>query len=153
VPNSPMEQHGTKAMPTLPQRLRAATGRFKGQPPGLGPPGPNALFFAVCAAVLLGLLAGVFAGGQDEIARSNLVYRLVVGSIVFAVVYAVVVILWLAWHRRALKKLNVGPAGGETPDQSTGAEIAGRDEEIKEFMETTTNAIENLDERLSRLEP
>jgi hypothetical protein len=110
------------------------------------------LFFGVLLAALLALGAGIDADNHSEIVDSNLLYRLIVGAIVFAILYAAAVIGWLAWHRRTLKKLNVGPAGGETPDQATGGEISARDEEIKEFMETTTKVVAELDARLSELE-
>jgi hypothetical protein len=133
-------------MPTVPGRVRAAADRFRQRPPGLGPPGPNPLFFAVLAALVVAVIAGI-AAGDNEIVSSNLVYRLVVGGIVLAVLYGVIAIVWLAWHRRVLKRLNVAGTGAEAPGQETAAELSARDEEIKEFMDTTTKAIEELDSR------
>jgi hypothetical protein len=62
-----------------------------------------------------------------------------------------VVILWLAWHRRTLKKLRIGPASGEAPDAVTEEELA-RDDEVQHFMDATTDAVQDLDERLQKRE-
>jgi hypothetical protein len=113
----------------------------------------NPLFLAVCGALIVGLVAGLLAGDEHELVYSNLVYRLAIGGIVAALLYGVVVVVWLAWHRRALKRLNLGPAGAETPDQSTEAEVSARDEEVTEFMNWATTAIDDLDKRLRDLEP
>ena len=133
-------------MPTLPERVKAAANHFRHRPPGLGQPGPNPLFFAVVAAVVVAVIVGI-AAGDDEIVGSNLVYRLVVGGIALAVLYGAIAMVWLAWHRRVLKRLSVAGTGGEAPDQETASEISARDEDIKEFMDTTTKAIEELDSR------
>lgn len=139
-------------MPALPDRLREAAQGFSARPPGLGPPGPNPLFFGVLLSLLLGTLVGAFAGEGNRVAGSDLLYHLSVGGVAAAAFYAVVVVLWLAWHRRALKKLNLGLGSGETPGQDTAGEVTARDEEIKEFMETTTAAIEDLNSRLPKQE-
>ena len=134
-------------MGKLSEGVRSVAGKFQQRPPGLGPPGPNPLFFGVIAALVLGIVAGLIAGGEHEVVQSNAVYRLVVGAIVFVVFYGVVAALWLAWHRRTFKKVSVAGAGAEAPSQETAGEVSKRDEEIKDFMETTTEAIEELDAR------
>ena len=139
----PDGMNGALRMPNPAEKLKAAADRFSHGPPGLGRPGFNPLFLGVLIAVLLALIAGLEAG-NDELLKSNLVYRFVVGGVVCAVLYAVVTVSWLAWHRRVLKRLNVAGTGGETPDQGTAQELSDRDEEIKEFMETTTKAIGEL---------
>lgn len=134
-------------MAPLPERLKAVRDRDRRLPPGLGPPGLNPLFLAVVVAAVCGVAAGIGADGKAELVDSNLVYRMAIGAMVLAILYAVIAIAWLAWHRRVLKKLNVGAVGGETPDQATATEITSRDDEINEFMETTTKAIAELYER------
>jgi hypothetical protein len=132
-------------MPKPAERVKDAAKRFRQRPPGLGPPGLNPLFIAVLAATIVALLAGLTAG-DAELLQSNLIFRFVVGGVVLAILYGVIAVTWLAWHRRLLKRLNIGAAGGETPDQESAKEISQRDEEIKDFMDTTTNAIEELAE-------
>jgi hypothetical protein len=126
--------------------------------PRLSPPqhrataeaGPNPLFWGTVGAVALGAVAAALAGGQPRIAESNLLYRLVVGGIVLAIAYGVVAILWFAWHRKTLQKVGVGPASGEAPDQDI--EVTKRDDDIQEFMETTTEVVADLEDRLRKQE-
>jgi hypothetical protein len=113
-------------------------------------PGPNPLFWGTVGAIALGAIAAVSAGGEHKVAESNLVYRLIVGGIVLAIGYSVVAILWYAWHRKTLQRLGVGPASGEAPHQRE--EVTKRDEEIQEFMETTTDAVADLEIRLTEQE-
>lgn len=122
------------------------------QPAGLGPPGFNALFLGVVIALVAGLAAGDRAGGSTLL-KSNLVFRTVVGGVAFGIVYCVVAALWFAWHRRTFQKLGAGTASAEAPaNQATETEVAARDEDITDFMDTTTGAIEELDRRLRDLE-
>jgi type VI protein secretion system component VasK len=123
------------------------------KPPGRQepPPGPNPLFVASVIAVIIAVLAALLAG-DSKVVHSNLVYRLIVGGIVFAVIYSVVAILWHAWHRKTLQKFGVGPASGEAPEQPVAKEISARDQDVQEFMETTTDAVEDIDKRLQEQE-
>lgn len=121
------------------------------KPNGLGPPGPSPLFFCVLLVVAVAAVAA-FLAGNSEVADSNLIYKLIVGGIVLAVGYAVVAVLWFAWHRRTVKRLGVGPASGEAPDQPAQREVTARDHEVQEFMETTTDAVQDLDDRLREQE-
>ena len=99
--------------------------------------------------MLLGVVAAASAG-DAEIVSSNLVYRLVVGMIVFGVAYALIAVLWHAWHRKTLQKGGVGPASLEAPDQTV--EIRTRDAEVQEFMETATDVVDDLEKRLRKQE-
>jgi hypothetical protein len=121
------------------------------KPQGLGPPGPNPLFFGVTGAIGAGLLAAVTSSGTKTLIGSNLVSRLAVGLIVFGVAYAVVAALWFAWHRRTFKGVHGPGFGADAPDQID-AETNARDEKIAAFMETTTAAIDELNARVDALE-
>src|SRR3954451_8048248 len=89
--------------------------RNRRRPPALGPPGLNPLFWGVVLSLACGGVAGALAG-DATILHSNLLFRLVVGGAVTAVAYAVVVVLWLAWHRRTLKRFGAAGANAEAPD-------------------------------------
>ena len=117
--------------------------------PGEGPVGPNPLFFGVLGAIALGVVAAVLAG-DAKVLQSNLVYRLIVGGVTTTIAYGVVAILWFAWHRLTLERLGVAGANAQAPAQQ--AEITARDQEVGEFLERTTEVVEDLDERLGRLE-
>lgn len=120
--------------------------------PGLGPPGPNPLFFGVLGGLVLGIVAGLLAGDGEPAAalRSNLVFRIEVGLVVALVAYVGAAALWLAWHRSLFQRLTLGGAGLETPDQKD--DVAERDAGIKLFMEETTDTLLKLSERVEDLE-
>jgi hypothetical protein len=99
---------------------------------------------------VLAALAAALAGSKPEVVESNFIYRLIVFGITFAIAYVVVAIFWYAWQRKTLQKLGVGPASGEAPSQE--AEVTKRDQEVQAFMETTTDAVENLEQRLQEQE-
>lgn len=119
---------------------------------GLGPAGFNPLFVGVLLASVVAVIAGAKAG-DHTLLGSGIVFHLVVGGITFAVLYGLVALLWLAWHKRLIQKVGVGPASGEAPtDQSTEEEWADtRDAEIETFMETTTKAIDELGREVADL--
>lgn len=121
------------------------------RPSGLGPPGPNPLFFGVLGALAIGAVAGVTSSDTKTLLVSNLVFRLAVGGIAFAVTYGVVAAIWFAWHRRTFKGIRVAGSGADAPDQIE-SETNARDAEVAEFMETTAAAIEDLNARLDALE-
>lgn len=89
-------------------------------PQGLGQPGPNPLFFAMLVALCLGSLAGATAGdGAPSAAlRSNLVFRIEVGAVAALTAYWAAAALWLAWHRTLFRRMGVGTAGVESPEQN-----------------------------------
>ncbi len=126
--------------------------RSSGRTTGLGAGGPNPLFFGVVFAVIVGLVGGILSTGSKTLLSSNLVFRVVVGAILFLVAYGVVAALWFAWHRRTFKGLKAGGVGVEAPDQALDDETSARDTEVAEFMATTTKAIEELATRLRNLE-
>ena len=128
-----------------PRRLERAP------PVRVAEPGPNPLFWGSVVVLVPAVVAALLAGGA-EVLQSNLVYRLLVGGITFAVGYGVLAVLWHAWHRRTLAKLGIGPAIAEAPEQPPPEEISARDREIQQFMEETTNAVADLDVRLSKHE-
>jgi hypothetical protein len=121
------------------------------RPPGLGPPGPNPLFFGVVVALAIGVVAGVTSSGTKTLLGSDLVFRLAVGGIAFVLTYVVVAAVWFAWHRRTFKAIHLAGAGADAPEQIE-SETNARDDDIAEFMETTTAAIEELNARLDALE-
>jgi hypothetical protein len=129
-----------------------AAQKQRGKPAGLGPPGLNALFVGVCGAVIIGVVAGASSSNTKKVLGSNVVFRLVVGGIVFAIAYAAVAALWFAWHRRTFKGLHLGGIGADAPAQDVDSETAARDQDIAAFMETTTEAIADLSARLGALE-
>lgn len=118
---------------------------------GLGPSGPNPLFFGVLLALALGIVTGLEGGNRKTLLASNVVFRLAVGMVAFAVVYLVVAALWFAWHRRTFKGIRLAGSGADAPEQLE-SETNARDEEIAEFMQNTTAAIEDLNARLDALE-
>lgn len=121
--------------------------------PGLGPAGVNPLFLGVLIGALVSAYAG-FRAAKHEILHSVLVFHLVVGGIAFVVIYGVVALLWLAWHRRLIQKIGVAGASGETPEnQESVDELADeRSDDIKEFMATSTDTFEKMEKRLTALE-
>jgi hypothetical protein len=121
-------------------------------PPGLGPPGPNPLFFGVLGGLVLGNLAGLWVGDGEPAAalHSNFVFRIEVGVIVALVAYVGAAALWLAWHRSLFQRLTLGGAGLETPEQKD--DLAARDARIELFMEETTDTLLRLSERVGDLE-
>ncbi len=119
----------------------------RGPDPGLGRPGPNPLFFGVIAAIALGVVVAA-STGDAKLLHSNLVFRVVVGGIVSAVAYGAVAAIWFAYHRRTFQSLNVAGSGAQAPDQGTAEDLRARDEELKEFMETATDALAELVDRV-----
>ena len=129
--------------------------REEGDDDGATPePGFNPLFFGVVAAVLTGVGIGSGAG-PSTILHSNLIFRFVVGGVAAAVLYAAVVAVWLAWHRKPFKKVS-GPAGTSIEpgdvDATQADQLRQRDREISEFMGTATKALEVIENRLEKLE-
>lgn len=121
------------------------------RPSGLGPSGPNPLFFGVLAALVAGAGAGATSSDSKALLGSNLIFRFVVGGIVFVVIYGVVAAIWFAWHRRTFKGVRVAGSGADAPEQIE-SETTARDNDIAEFMEKTTAAIDDLNARLDALE-
>lgn len=118
---------------------------------GLGPPGPNPLFFGVLLALIVGVAAAVEGSGTKSVLGSNLVFRIVVGGISFVVAYGIVAALWFAWHRRTFKGVNLAGVGAQAPEQLE-SETTARDDEIAEFMRATTAAIDDLNRRMNEVE-
>jgi hypothetical protein len=83
-------------------------------------------------------------GAPGAALSSNLVFRILVGSIAAAVWYAAVGALYLAWHQRLFRRFGAAGANVEPPAQETAEEISARDHEIHEFMATTTRVVEDL---------
>jgi hypothetical protein len=111
----------------------------------------NPLFFGTAGALLVGIAVGAFAG-EATLLHSNLLFRVVVGGAVAAVLYVAVVALWLAAQHRTFKKIGVAGANVEPGDEANAQEIGQRDREVAEFMGTTTKAIEELERRVKGLE-
>lgn len=121
------------------------------RPSGLGPSGPNPLFFGVLLALAIGAVAGAVSSSSKTLLASNLVFRFVVGGVAFGVTYVVVAAIWFAWHRRTFKGIRLAGSGADAPEQLD-SETDARDDEITEFMEKTTEAIDDLNRRLDSLE-
>jgi len=121
-------------------------------PQGLGPPGPNTLFWGVLAGIGAGVIAGLLVEGREPAValKSELVFRIEVGVIVAVVAYWAIGALWLAWHQTLFRKLGFGGAGAEPPE--TREAIEQRDEKVEDFMETTAETLQNHTERLEALE-
>lgn len=121
--------------------------------PGLGPAGFNPLFGAVLVGTIVSAIAG-FTAGKHELLHSRTVFHLAVGGITFLIVYAVIALLWLAWHRRLVQKIGLAGASGEVPEnQETVEELTDtRSDEITEFMATSTDTFEQIERRLAALE-
>ena len=121
-------------------------------PQGLGQPGPNPLFFAVAAGLVLGAIGGLSAGDNAPAAalHSNLVFRIQVGAIVALVAYWSAAALWLAWHRTLFQRMGLGATGLEPPEQKEA--IEERDTKVEEFMARTTETLQDLVTRVEQLE-
>lgn len=115
---------------------------------GLGPPGPNPLFFGILLGLALGLTAGLAVEPEDPAAalESEFVFRLVVGLAVAMISYWAAAALWLGWHRRLFQRFGVGSATAEAPAQQA------RDESIGAFVEETTEALDKLEQQVAKLE-
>jgi hypothetical protein len=114
-------------------------------------PGPNPLFFGVLAVVALGILAGALAG-DGTLLNSNLVFRIAVGGAVAGAGYIIVVVAWLAWHRRTMTKFGFAGQTMEAGASPETLEITERDLEVAQFMGTATEAIDELRRRVEELE-
>jgi hypothetical protein len=102
----------------------------------------------VLVVVAVGAVVAALAG-DATLLRSNVVFRVVVGLVVAAGLYVVVVALWLAYHRKTFRSVGAAGATAEIPDPS---EVKVRDEEIAEFMRATTEGLADVDRRLRELE-
>jgi hypothetical protein len=103
--------------------------------------GPHAFFWVTCAILALGLLAAGTAGSRAPsfALLSEVVYRIEIGAVVVAVSYGVAVMLWLAWHGRTLRRVELPGIGAlETP-------VADLDAAARDVQALATGAAERLD--------
>jgi hypothetical protein len=121
-------------------------------PQGLGPPGSNPLFWGVLLAVVLGLVAALRVDPQTpKVAlESEFLFRLIVGLAVAFVAYWVAAALWLAWHRTLFRRIGLGNASMETPEQQQA--LTERDQKLSEFVETAPETLAGLAEQVETLQ-
>jgi hypothetical protein len=99
-------------------------------------------FFGVTVAFIsLGALAALVVDGiaPSFALRSVLVYRIEIGAVVVAAGYALSVMLWLAWHGRTLRRVELPGVGAfETP-------VADLDAAARDVEALAQSAAERLD--------
>lgn len=115
----------------------------------------SAVCVAAAIALAVGLLAAVPTAGPPAVAlNSEVVFRIEVGAIVFAVLYGLVVAIRLAFWGKTFTKL--GTTGAEIPDVSelrkSVKEYAGLENALDQISAQIVAITENLDTRVSRLE-
>ena len=100
--------------------------------------------------IVLGFVAGLLVHPRQPAVAlgSTLVFRLEVGAIAALASYLATAALWLAWHRTLFQRVGLGGAGAEPP----APEVQQRDSKLEQFMEETTEALQNHTERLEALE-
>ena len=80
---------------------------------------PSKFFLVILPALVVAVLAAALAGDARPVfaLRNNLVFRLEVGLAVFAILYVITLLLYLAWYGKAPQQLGGGPATVQTTPQ------------------------------------
>lgn len=112
---------------------------------------PHPFFFLVLALLGAGAVIGALAGERAPsfALYSELIYRMEVAAAVLAAGYALGVMLWLAWHGRTLRRVELPIIGAlETPEAELDAAATG----VRDLAEQTSAALDAHDEAIAELD-
>jgi hypothetical protein len=120
----------------------------------------NALFVLMCVVAVVAVVFGLTAdetAKPDWALRDNRVYRGEIGLATFLILYAFVIVLWLAAHKLTLKSLSAGPASAEIPQatqevEDSAALIEKLSNEVETISNSTSEELAYHDVRLKRIE-
>jgi hypothetical protein len=120
----------------------------------------NALFLLMCAVTVVAAYIGFTADSAKApnwALGDNRVYRGEIALAAFLILYAAVIVLWLAAHKLTLKSLSAGPVSSEIPQATQGVESsAARIEklsgEVRTISNSTSEELAYHDVRLKRIE-